>query len=346
MQTRQEVGLACSPLAVRLVSAIAALAATLSLSSCASPRFAGRAESEQTLSACESAYYAAADSSAMAAPGSNWPAIMRYLSARSAASQWIEVAAQCTDRFSEGVLRAAQSQYAAAVLGERLGLGDGASQSDNDGQADDASESHATEGGSDDSGTFTVTPEDVTSTSASAEHDLTGVAALDVTPTALASMALAEDRAGFVAEILTARGDDAHATLKLSAMHKSAGERLISLSRVEATADPRQKAYDISQLTAHPDRIVDPATGLTAPTLAVAEINCAREELDALSPAGQTTQSSDTTNDSGESSGTAATTNEAREESESLRILARFVSSRVARAFSYGYPTFDQALFS
>ncbi|WP_035138389.1 hypothetical protein [Bifidobacterium biavatii] len=315
------------------------------------PRFAGRAESEQTPSACESAYYAASDSSAMAASGSGWPAIMRYLSARSAASQWIEVSAQCTDRFSEGVIRAAQSQYAAATLGERLGLGDDASSADA-AQTDGTAESSSIDG-SGDSAAVVNAPADVSSTSASAAHDLTGVSDLSVEPAVLASMALAEDRAGFIAEILTARGDDGNATLKLSSMHKSAGERLISLSEIEAAADPRQKAYDVSQLLAHPNEIVDPATGLTAPTLAVAEINCAREELAALSPAEQTASSSDTgsadVSDSAKAAdnadATASATNEARKESASLRILARFVASRAARAFSYGYPTFDQALF-
>ncbi|MCH9275152.1 hypothetical protein JS533_002515 [Bifidobacterium amazonense] len=345
MQTRQEDRLACSPLVARLVATAVTLAATLSLSSCAAPRFVGRAESEQAPSACESAYYSASDATAVSSAGSGWPAVRRYLAARSAASAWIEVAAQCTERFSEGVIRAAQSQHTAAVLGDRLGLDDGGTSETHtdDAQADDTVQSD------DDAGVTSadLAPADITSTAANAAHDLTGVDDLSVDASVLSSMALAEDRAGFVVEILTARGNDDDATLALSSMHKSAGERLVSLSGVAPADDPRQKTYDVSQLVAHPDGIADPATGLAAPTLAVAEINCAREELAALSPGGVagTSASSSASSSASGASASSSLNGEAREQTASLRLLARFVASRAARAFSYGYPAFDQALF-
>lgn len=64
-----------------------------------------------------------------------------------------------------------------------------------------------------------------------------------------------------------------HATLDISDRHKTTSQRLISLSGAE---DNRAKTYDVTQLLANPNTIVDSATGLYAPTDAVTEMNCAR----------------------------------------------------------------------
>ena len=55
-----------------IVAAAVAAAAVLATAGCATPRFEGRAESEQVVSDCERAYYAAADAAAQWLDGSCW----------------------------------------------------------------------------------------------------------------------------------------------------------------------------------------------------------------------------------------------------------------------------------
>ncbi|OZG63686.1 hypothetical protein BHAP_1711 [Bifidobacterium hapali] len=332
---------------------------SLSLSGCSMPRYVGRAESEQTMSACERSYVAASSSYDVVAEAGK-PLSLRWLLASRAQSQWINVAADCTDRFAEGVIRAAQASLFASRLAVRLGI------TDNSGNEHTA-----------------VSLDNVTS--------------LDVSESTLTGMALAEDRAGFSVEVLAARSAT-DATIAIADEHKATGERLISLANAHnrststsndstgtssAINDPRQKVYDVSSLLTNANDIVDPATGLRASTYAIVEINCAREELAAVngqtsqtdkavsdtsstgnaspSSAGSSANSSGSSNDhtsqnsnshvttSSQSDGasTSVLTNSPdSEHTKSMRTLAQLISSRVARAFTAGYPAFDHALFT
>lgn len=339
----------------------------LSLGGCALPRYAGRAESEQTMSACEQSYTAASSAYDIAANAGK-PMMLRWLSASRAQSQWINVAADCADRFSEGVIRSAQASLLASQFAARLGI------------TDNSGADHA-------------------------DVSLDNVASLDVSTSALTSMALAEDRAGFSVEVLAARGTT-DATLTVADAHKATGERLISLAQAynrSASAssgstgtsssinssinDPRQKVYDVSSLLTNVNDIVDPATGLRAPTYAVVEINCAREELAAVngqssqtddhaanadnasqssdgssadasgSSVGSSNSSNDHTSQSNNSHATTPSQSDGEsthvltdspdsEHTKSMRALAQLISSRVTRAFTAGYPAFDHALFA
>ena len=89
-----------------------------------------------------------------------------------------------------------------------------------------------------------------------------GIDSLDVDTDSLAAMAAAEDQVGFAMEVFAARSFG-HATLDISDRHKTTSQRLISLSGAE---DNRAKTYDVTQLLANPNTIVDSATGLYAPT--------------------------------------------------------------------------------
>lgn len=269
------------------------------------------------MSPCESAYSTATEvMSTLHADG--WqPLGARYAAALTAQDQWIDVTAECTDRFDEGTIRAAQSRHLFRSIAGRLGIETGGGE---------------------------TTLSDVSA--------LSGTDVLDIAGTVLDGMALAEDRAGFSTEILTARGASG-ASLALSNGHKTTGERLISLAGTKPADDPRQKVYEVGALLANPTTATDPANGLRASTLAVIEANCAREELAAVS--GETGQvgtdeasgTSGTSGDSGTGSGSSgdSASSDTATRTDALRTLARLIGSRLDLAFEAGYPATDHALF-
>lgn len=167
---------------------------------------------------------------------------------------------------------------------------------------------------------------------------------LDFSATGLQAMALSEDRAGFIMEFLAAR-ESPNASLSLSDSHKSTASRLISLAG--NTSDPRQKVYDLSSIIAHTATVTDPATGLTAPTSAVTEMECAREDLESiLGHASQTSAHATGITPSSSAGQPDASANSAqRNRSDTLKTLASLVSSRASYAFAFGYPSMDAALF-
>lgn len=221
----------------------------------------------------------------------------RYLAAQTVAHSWQLTAAYCANRFEEGSLKSAQAQAKASALGAQFNLPSGI-------QAN------------------RVFDQSVSST---------------MNATSLRAIALAEDRAGFIVEVLAARGVP-NATLALSDTHKATASELITLAGNKGNKeDPREKVYDITQILAHPNIIVDQATGLSAPTIAVAQIDCAREELEAMRKS-----SSDTGNNS--DTGAITKTNQ-QQHVDDLFIMAQLISHNAALSFSFGYPSDDGALF-
>ena len=150
------------------------------------------------------------------------------------------------------------------------------------------------------------------------------IESLDVDSASLDAMAKAEDKAGFAMTLFAARSIG-HATLDIADRHKTPSQRLVSFSGGD---DNRKKTYDTTNLLANPDTIVDPATGLLAPTDATIEMNCARAELAALGTSSNAAESQSTS---------------ARE--QSLGVLAGLIADRVELALDWGYPSFDGALF-
>ncbi|NEG89645.1 hypothetical protein [Bifidobacterium aerophilum] len=324
------------------LAGICTAALLASLSGCTTPRFAGRAESEQTLSDCEQAYYQASEQYDIASDAAQ-PTPLRYHAADVARSQWIEVAATCTDRFDEGTIRAAQADLIATVIAGPFGTtSDDSNASETTGTGDADAENNGTGDG--------------TLTDDSPWDELDRIATGMLEPNALTGMALAEDRAGFAVEVLTARGAE-DATLSMADTHKAIGERLMSLAESGTSGsldDPRRKVYDVSKLIDAADAtgtITDPATGLAATAYAVTEINCAREELTAI--AGQSgdtgnaagTTADNTGNDTAATTKSASATTAAETHTQSMRALARLIAAHAAAALSAGYPSFDQALF-
>lgn len=161
-----------------------------------------------------------------------------------------------------------------------------------------------------------------------------GIDSFDIDADSLSAMSVAEDQAGFAMEVFAARSIG-HATLDISDRHKTTSQRLISFSGAE---DTRAKTYDVAQLLAHPDTIVDSATGLFAPTDAVIEMNCARSEIAAVE------SSSNSTSDSAQPRTTAENSSDDSRQ-QSLGILTSMIADRVDLALTWGYPSFDEALF-
>ncbi|WEV47189.1 hypothetical protein OZX62_02580 [Bifidobacterium sp. ESL0690] len=254
---------------------------------------------------CKSAYTNAVSASSHTSAGN--PFIDRYLSAGNAAQTWHDAATLCPSQFSVYTMKSAQMQWLQQNLSPLVG----------------ANPTHAD----------------------AALANLNDIVALNVNNDTLGSLAKAEDRAGFAIEALAAKDVD-HATLQLSDDHKAIASRLISLETREtgdasAPNDPREKVYDVANLIAHPDTITDPSTGLQASTVAVIEMDCARESFTAL------TQALPVSNTDNSSASADSTSKRSRNESssKSLAMLADLISSRIYLALSLGYPAFDAALY-
>ena len=284
----------------------------LSTTGCAAPQLETRVEANRAANSCSRAYRSANEAQNVVA-GHN-PRLMRFLAATAADSQWTEVAAACPQRFAQGTIHAAQAQHLAHMLAPAVG------------------------------GTY--------SEPAAATHrgGLDGRTQLHAGTKVLLAAVLAEDRAGFAAEVLAARGVS-NATLALSDDHKATASRLFSLASAAGNIkDPRQKVYSVKQLLANQDTIIDAATGLRVPTMAAIEIDCAREEItgidgqDSQSTQGtQITQGSQHMQQSQGSSASSPTDDSAS--IDGLRTLSLLAASRMEQAFDFGYPSLDAALF-
>ncbi|MEE1295479.1 MAG: hypothetical protein UHD09_01185 [Bifidobacterium sp.] len=288
----------------RAIAALAALCAAGLLTGCSAPRVTGKAESEQRVSTCEAAFYAASDSTD-AADADGRVLAERYQSAVDAQHAWLDVAIHCPQRFSEGVLRSAQSQYEAYLLADRIGRA--------------------------------YQPLTV--------RRLDAVDELAIGGETLAYLALAEDRAGFGTEVLagryaagegsdrdTAKLSSSGALLDISDDHKESASRLVSLAGSKQK-DLRQKVYATQEIVDSPDTIKDLTTGLTANTVAVVEMDCVREELQAVAHYG-------TLDDVEEDD---ASQKQLRAD---LLQLAMLIATHAYTAFTLGYPDRDDVLFS
>ena len=179
----------------------------------------------------------------------------------------------------------------------------------------------------------------VFSSSASVDGNLT----LHVDASTAAALSLAEDRAGFAFEILASR-HNADATLsRLSDQRKSNAQVLATA--VSQESDPRQKIYAVDSLIANPDETTDPTNGLKAPTAAIVEMNCALEQLDAVSAAnGMNTETG--TSSSADSSDSSSDSTSTRTDTEihDLSVISSLIAAHITTAIDLGYPAMETAL--
>lgn len=286
----------------RLVAAAAVCVLVAPTAACSTPRVEGRAESEQSVDVCETLLDEAAAASGHG-DDAGAPKIVRYMAFEDAAHRWLDVAIQCPARFAEGTLRSAQAQAAAQTL----------------------------------AGTVGASYEPLT------VERLDDVDTLGIGGDALAKLALAEDRAGFATEVLAGRFADGVAEdattarlvkdgdlLAMSDNHKETASRLMHLS--DGAKDLRRKVYATQELTAHSGQAVDPATGLRANTVAILEIDCARDELTAFDSSAHVDY-------------TAMSAQQRTQTRAALAQLSMLIATHAYTAFTLGYPRTDDVLF-
>ena len=161
---------------------------------------------------------------------------------------------------------------------------------------------------------------------------------------ALAQAALADDRAGFATEVLAGRfvsgvARDARTTplaedgtlLAMSENHKQAASQMMQLSN--GARDLRQKLYGTDELLAHSANVTDPVNGLRANTVAVVEMSCAREEMQAIA---QSTRTMELPDDA----------NAVQQAQQGLLQLSLLAATHAYTAFDLGYPSSDYAVFA
>ncbi|MBT1173920.1 hypothetical protein JS528_11415 [Bifidobacterium sp. MA2] len=282
----------------RLRATAVLAAAIMPLAGCSAPHLQAQVDDATTLSTCESAYLEASGGTG---------AVRRTVGASDARPVMMRYLAA----------RASAAEWTTVAVGCNGRFAEGTLRS--------AQASYAAQGLAARLGLSSPAPSSV---------DYGDVVGFDIDPDALAALSLAEDRAGFSIEVLAARKVSG-ATLAMSDNHKTAAERLFTLSG--ADKDPRLKVYTVDDLIAHPDAIDDPATGIAASTVSVVEMNCAREYVDAITDA--VGESDDADSDSTASGATVHASD------RTLRWLSRAAASRAWRAFDLGYPAVDAALF-
>lgn len=279
-------------------TALCAAALAVTAAGCVQVGIANASDSSSTqinTSSCS----ASLNSLAVVLPGESAanPPFERFLSYQAATGIWQKVAQQCPTRYSQGVIQSAYS----AVSDERIAQENGIAQSliDHEVATDVANPVPASEGAA-----------------------YSGVVAADpvTAPTTLgdsaqAALSLAQDKAAFSFEVLSARStgqtsvDDR--TMSLQARDMSA-ELAANLSQ-----DPRLKVYSVNNLLDHPQTITDPSTGLTSPTTASIEMTLALDEINGSS-------NLETENQRAEA--------------------AKFIIPTVARAYELGFPTYPLPL--
>lgn len=175
--------------------------------------------------------------------------------------------------------------------------------------------------------------------------DISSLNAVDFDGDALSSMAVAEDRAGFALQLLAARGGQ-HATLEEGDQRRAIAARLTSSAKNDNGPDRRQQVYSVTSLIAHPDLIVDSATGLSVPTAAVVEMDCARAITAAITAAATARSSSSATTTQGSAQKTQGATQKATRlgNAESLTLLMALAQYHLWNAVQWGYPVVDSAL--
>lgn len=183
-----------------------------------------------------------------------YPAILRFFAYQNNANLWLDAAAQCSDRYEQGIVYSAYDSYEAHQIALHSGIA-----------------SSAVDTGADLDHLRTVSPttsNDVITASISVPTDLG-----DSAETALA---VAQDKAAFSMEVLGARSNP-----------KNEDDFALSFrSRTNAaqfagtlSTDPRKKVYSVQTLLKNPVSIVDPSTGLLVPTNSAVEMELGLSEV-------------------------------------------------------------------
>ena len=117
----------------------------------------------------------------------------------------------------------------------------------------------------------------------------------------------------------------------MSENHKQAASQMMQLSN--GARDLRQKLYGTDELLAHSANVTDPVNGLRANTVAVVEMSCAREEMQAIA---QSTRTMELPDDA----------NAVQQAQQGLLQLSLLAATHAYTAFNLGYPSSDYAVFA
>lgn len=255
----------------------------LGLSGCSAPSL-DKGAATTSLNACTSALLRAQTAQNTSENGIG--SMEKVIAAQQASSLWIEVAVNCSQRFSEGVIKAAAAhQYSQNLAAQR------------------------------ELGTLVT--------------DLPTQEALPKTTVRIErSMAQAHDRAAFGIEVIAARKSTlSDADLALSLRHRRRATMLADNARACTTdarasqngcssSDPRKKIYSVENLLGNNESLIDPSTGLMTTPIAAFSMNCALQEISAV---------------------TSVNSNETPD-NQTRRALATFIAADVDEAYSIGYP--------
>ncbi|EPI40896.1 hypothetical protein HMPREF1586_01331 [Gardnerella vaginalis JCP8522] len=226
---------------------------------------------------------------------------------QNAADSWKNVAIQCNARFAQGVVFSAQNTWKLANL----------SQGNESGAANASKIANQME-----SSVYKKLYDFANSTSNLYwNHD------------PLAKAALEQDKLAFMLQTLAAKDVD-NVSLRQSDITATIANTLMHFA--SSGSDLRQKVYEIPQKNLDSGIAKDVASEKELPIVAIAYMDCARGELDALNQAIFPTNKDGSVNHSALSS---------RTNQEFMEILANITISHIMSAYAYGYPSDSSAIF-
>lgn len=243
-----------------------------------------------------------------------------------AAKYWKTVAQQCPGRLSESIVYSTQAQWEMLSKKNSNENSNNISNKNGNGNGNESSEN-----------TKTTTAQQM-------EHDsyanlievINHYKDFKWTHQPLAQAAEAEDKLAFILQTLAARKEQ-NIALEYSDMASTNAQTLMRAAG-EGT-DLRKKVYDIPQEALESGKTHDSASGKDLPITAIAYMDCAREELDAFNQIivieENKTKSASKNND-----------NEAGYEYSEVQAnnvfkdaIIKLITSRLLRAYAFGYPT-------
>ena len=141
------------------------------------------------------------------------------------------------------------------------------------------------------------------------------------------ALSVAEDREAFALEVLAARKNADQRLYRLSEQRKLNAQLLADAVKQEQ--DTRQRVYSVSALLNKSDSSVDPSNGVQASTVAVLEMNCALEQLQALAG----TEEAESSDGNGQSA-----------HAQTLAAASDLIAAHMYQAFTDGYPAVESLL--
>ncbi|MFW0894965.1 hypothetical protein ACJV2T_01220 [Gardnerella sp. Marseille-Q9179] len=254
------------------------------------------------------------------------------------AKYWKTVAQQCPGRLSESIVYSTQAQW------EMLSKKNSDENSNNVSNKSENGNGTETETGNENGNGNEISENTKTTTAQQMEHDsyanlievINHYKNFKWTHQPLAQAAEAEDKLAFILQTLAARKDQ-NIALEYSDMASTNAQTLMRAAG-EGT-DLRKKVYDIPQEALESGKTHDSASGKDLPIAAIAYMDCAREELDAFNQVivieeNKTKSAAKSNNNEAGYEYSAVQANNVFKDA-----IIKLITSRLLRAYAFGYPT-------